>query len=454
MEFSVPANVPIGALVPCPRCSQTLRISSVPTAPVKARPIDGHGGHGHRPPSYSGPKKRLGVPSAPGHVSLRGDQSEVLVNYGLWTLLGGILLTLTPLMPIQAHSWDTFISYQPWAGIIIAVSGVLMMIVYQSGPDFARGPGAPVLVAAFWILGITLSVFSGWIADRMHQREVDASIAAAKAPTMVQQSPPIASNEPKTVVPPTPYQQPVSPAPTTTNVPAPVSVPTQAQTKPADATPAKKVDDPFGIPPPSQLTPDGKEKTPTPGESNRSLAAIKEDLKSRDTRVLLKAIEEVQWYYQKSAREEIEEDLIKLLKHSDEEVLLATLKALKIWGDDATSKAIVPFISHQSSFLRSEAFKLVGKFRDPPLLAAVVERLEDDTVDAKAALLRVGKSATDAVRKGLRSTSRTTRLECVKLIGVYNAKQALAQVRAMADNDKDNEVKGEARRVADQLAKK
>src|SRR5262245_34750234 len=106
-EFSVPAGVPIGALVPCPRCTQTLRISHVPTS---ARPPS-HGGNKPAsyvgpPPSHSGarplPKKRLGVPAVPGgYVPLRASQSEVLVNYGLWTLLFGVLTTLMPILPIQ-----------------------------------------------------------------------------------------------------------------------------------------------------------------------------------------------------------------------------------------------------------------------------------------------------------------------------------------------------------------
>ena len=144
MEFTVPGTVSIGALVPCPRCTQTLRVSSVPVAKATARPAASHAharDHEHRPPAYRGPRKRLGVPAAPGHVSIRSDQSEVLVNYGLWTLLLGIFSTLTPLLPIQHHAWDSFISYQPYGGIIIATCGVMMMIVYQSGPDFARGPG-------------------------------------------------------------------------------------------------------------------------------------------------------------------------------------------------------------------------------------------------------------------------------------------------------------------------
>lgn len=450
LEFTVPGNVSIGALVPCPRCTQTLRVSSVPVAKATTRPAGGHGhahDHAHRPPVYRGPRKRLGVPAAPGHVSIRTDQSEVLVNYGLWTLLLGIFSMLTPLLPIQHHAWDSFISYQPYGGIIIATCGVMMMIVYQSGPDFARGPGAPLLVAAFWMVGVTMAVFSGWVADRVRQRSDDASIAAAKAPAIEQQSPPLARFAPAANPPP---QNTITP---TTSAPA-AHVPTAPTTPPIETSspPPIMKDNPLGIPP--DETTNGKEAPAKRSDSNRNLAAVKEDLSSKDKRLVLAALEEVLWYYQRAERDDVEGRLVALLTRDDEDVQLATLKALKTWGDTAAEKAIVPFISHDSPFIRKEAIALVGKFRNPKGLTAVVDRLEEDTDDAKAALLRVGKSATDALRQGLKSKSKKTRLECVKIIGQIDAKPALAQLRAMAEYDKDDEVRGEARRVAEQLATK
>jgi hypothetical protein len=450
MEFTVPGNVSIGALVPCPRCAQTLRVSSVPVAKATARPAASHAqahDRAYPSPAYRGPRKRLGVPAAPGHVSIRSDQSEVLVNYGLWTLLFGIFSTLTPLLPIQHHAWDSFISYQPYGGIIIATCGVMMMIVYQSGPDFARGPGAPMLVAAFWMVGVTMAVFSGWVADRVRQRSDDAAIAAAKAPVIEQQSPPLQRFNRSDAPPPqnsTPTSIPVAQAPTITPSPRPTET---------SSTPPITKDNPFGIPP-DDVTTNGKEASAKRSDPNRNLASVKEDLSSKDKRRVLTALEEVLWYYQRAERDDVEQRLVVLLSLDDEDVLLATLMALKTWGDTAAEKAIVPLISHESPSIRTAAIALVGKFRNPKGLAAVVDRLEEDTDDAKAALLRVGKSATDALRQGLKSKSKKTRLECVKIIGQIDARPALAQLRAMAEHDKDDEVRGEARRVAEQLATK
>jgi len=450
LEFSVPADVPVGSLVPCPRCTHTLRITSVPTA--AARPVGGGRHQDHRPQSYAGPRRRLGVPVAPGHVSLRRTDSDVLVNYGLWTLLAGIVSTLTPLAPINSPKWDVFISYQPWAGIVVAVSGILMMIAYQSGPDFARGPGAPVLVAAFWIAGITMAVFAGWIAEHVRKREMAAEYAAATAPTIQQQAPPLPRHDQAA--------NPPSAAPV--NPPAQQAAPIEQPNKETaangvGATPAKSGPpapgrDPFGIPR-DGATKTEKEDAPRTSDANRGLADVKKDLGSEDKRVLLRALDEIQWYFQRSARQEIADKLTGLLSHSDEEVLLATIKALKIWADDDQAAALIPFASHESVTIRNEAIGLLGKFKSPLGMAALVDRLEEDTEAAKAALLRAGKVCEAAVRKGLHSKSKTTRLECVKIAGTLGLRAALREVRNMADYEKDGEIRGEARRVADELAK-
>src|SRR5262249_52876508 len=138
----------------------------------------------------------------------------------------------------------------------------------------------------------------------------------------------------------------------------------------------------------------------------------------------------------------------------EEDVQLAALKALRVWGDDADAAAVVPFASHESLALRTEAIYLLGKLRTPVALSALVDRLEEDTELAKAALIRSGKGCEQAVRKGLKSKSVTVRLACLKIVDTLGLKGALIQVRAMAENDKDGEVKNEARSVADKLAKK
>jgi hypothetical protein len=436
-EFSVPANVPVGSLVPCPRCSLTLRISHVPTTTPRARPVNGGA---HRPPSYHAPKKRLGVPTAPGHVALRRDQSEVLVNYGLWTLLFGVLLTLTPIIPIDSATWDRIIAYQPWAGIIIAISGVMMMIAYQSGPDFARGPGAPVLVAAFWMVGITLAVFSGWIADRARLREENAKLAEAKAPVIQPQAPPLARFDPQRG-----GNEAPTPNPPPTNVPPKAEPP---KSDPPKSDPLKPGRDPFGI------SDEGKTVAKKPADDNRTYGNVLLDLQSTDKAVLLQALDEIIWYYKHAKKPEVGPKLAALLTHKDEEILLAALKALKTWADDEQAAALVPLATHDSASIRELAIEMLGRFPTPEGLAILVDRLEIDTEIAKRALLRAGKAAEAPLRKGLKSKEKIVRLECLKIVDASDIKQALREVRSMAQFDKDGEVKAEAQRVADKLARK
>ena len=444
-EFSVPANVPVGSLVPCPRCSLTLRISGLPTPKpaqaARARPVDGGA---HRPPSYHGPKKRLGVPTAPGHVALRRDTSEVLVNYGLWTLLFGVVMTMTPIAPIQSPAWDRFIAYQPWAGIIIAISGVMMMIAYQSGPDFARGPGAPVLVAAFWMVGITLAVFSGWIADRARQREEMAKLEEAKAPVIQRQSPPLPQFDPNRGG----NEAPNSNPPQTNDPPKaepPKSEPPKSEPPKEELKPGK---DPFGIPHQTKTVPK------KPADSNRTYGNVLMDLESSDKPTLLHALDEIIWYYKHEKKPEVGPKLAALLTQKDEEILLAAMKALKTWADEDQAAAIVPLASHDSVLVRELAIEMLGRFTNPRGLQALVDRLETDTVVAKQALLRAGKAAEEPLRKGLKSKEKIVRLECLKIIDAAKIKQALREVRSLAQFDKDGEVKAEAQRVADNLAKK
>lgn len=398
------------------------------------------------------------MPQAPGgYVSIRHGDSDVLVNYGLWTMLAGMLSTLTPIIPIQGAGWDSFIAYQPWAGIVIAVSGLLMMIVYQSGPDFARGPGAPVLVAAFWILGITLAVFSGWISDRVQQRDDLAKIAEATAPPVKQVSPPLPQFQP-------PPQQP-APVQTPPQQPAPVVPPNadgdstggasagnDKKQEPAKAAAPKTPKGPFGIP-----TEDEKKKEEGGGGGNnriRDFETVKKDLSSTDVKVLLSALEEIQWHYQRHKREDVGALLAKLLSNADEDVVLATLKAYKTWGDVKNIAAVIPLASHDSTGIRTAAIGLLGTFREPKGLDALVAALEKDTAIAKEALMRAGKGAEAALIKGLKCPAKVVKLECLRIIDTLGLKKAQGDARRMAEFEMDGEVKAEARRVADSLAKK
>jgi hypothetical protein len=389
------------------------------------------------------------VPAAPaGHIPLRANQSEVLVNYGLWTLLFGVFTTLSPIIPIQGAGWDKFIALQPWAGIIIAISGVLMMIVYQSGPDFARGPGAPLLVAAFWIVGITMAVFAGWIGDRVQQQRDLARIAEATAPVMQQVSPPLPQFQP---------QQPVQPPP---QQPQPPALPPSG-TKDGEEITGTSADAGKTAPPKSQapkIPTEEEEKKKQSGSSGIGLArdfdVVKKDLSSNDKKIVLAALNEIQWFFQRDQREGVGELLVGHLSNPDEEIVLAVMKALKTWGDATNAVAIIPFATHDSPELRAEAIGLLGKFRDPQGLAALVDALEKDKDLAKEALIRAGKSAEAALIKGLKHKAKVVKLECLRIIDSLGLKKAQGDIRRMAEYETDGEVKGEARRVADSLAKK
>jgi hypothetical protein len=391
------------------------------------------------------------VPQAPGgYVSIRHGDSDVLVNYGLWTMLAGLLSTLTPVIPIQGAGWDSFIAYQPWAGIVIAVSGLVMMIVYQSGPDFARGPGAPVLVAAFWILGITLAVFSGWIGDRVRDREDLAKIAEATAPPVKQVSPPLERFQAKD--PPPQQQAPVAPPNAGGDSTGGTSAGNDKKQEPAKAAATKTPKGPFGIP-----TEDEKKKEEGGGGGNnriRDFETVKKDLSSTDVKVLLSALEEIQWHYQRHQREDVGALLAKLLSNADEDVVLATLKAYKTWGDVKNIAAVIPLASHDSTEIRTAAIGLLGTFREPKGLDALVAALEKDTAVAKEALLRAGKGAEAALIKGLKHPAKVVKLECLRIIDALGLKKAQGDARRMAEFEMDGEVKAEARRVADSLAKK
>jgi HEAT repeat protein len=139
-----------------------------------------------------------------------------------------------------------------------------------------------------------------------------------------------------------------------------------------------------------------------------------------------------------------------LLNDDDGFLVSDVIKTLVIWRSPEVLPPLCERARDNRFFVRKEAIKALGKFKDARAVDAIIPHLKEDGFEAEAALKEIGPMAEPALIQRLRDPEPAVRrraCEILQQIGGMDTLQAMQAVPA----DQDLGVRMAAKRASEQI---
>lgn len=142
--------------------------------------------------------------------------------------------------------------------------------------------------------------------------------------------------------------------------------------------------------------------------------------------------------------------LLPLLSEDDGFLVNDVMKALLVWRSPDVLPALIRRADDNRFFVRKEAVKALGKFKDPRAIEAIVTHFREDGFEAEAALKEIGPMAEPALIARLQDGDPHVRRVACDILRQIGGAETLKAMRALP-LDPDLGVRMAAKRAAEQI---
>jgi hypothetical protein len=128
--------------------------------------------------------------------------------------------------------------------------------------------------------------------------------------------------------------------------------------------------------------------------------------------------------------------LMPLLDHDDGFLVNDVVKTMAIWRSPAAVPALIARTGDNRFFVRKEAIKTLGRYKDARAIEPIAQRLKEDGFEAEAALKEIGSIAEPALIERLKSDDpdiRRSACNVLKEIGGSATLEAMQSIRPDSD---------------------
>jgi hypothetical protein len=160
------------------------------------------------------------------------------------------------------------------------------------------------------------------------------------------------------------------------------------------------------------------------------------ELKSSDKDKRKRALERLQRTAPDGRVDQVVAATAHLLEDDDEWLAKAAIGVLRVWQSPEAMEALIGRMRDNRHFVRSDAIKALGKYRDPRAAEAIVTMIKEDGFAVEDAVKSMGEAAEPAVITLLRSPDSGVRGHACRILAQIGGQKTLIEMQSIpADPD-------------------